>query len=300
MAFKYINPGYGELFSANQKATTYSNTKNPINGVCVESSPSENIIIPACHEVWIKADFFSTDDDYSMSYGIYVDNSDSNKTGYNCRTLFDHRLYNKGIEQVVSKNEMVLNTNKLNSIVLHIKSSATDGILEVTANEKPLFSYSGNVFNGQSITTISIWSLSLTAVSNIIVSDSDISQQKVLIANIKDLSGNWDGITESLAKAEDVGQKLTSKIDATDLKEKMDAISSKAKLTSVALAATGIRYNVAKVNALTATINNGISDVLSETKKIQSNNTILPVSYTGDLSSDDLKNYTFNLTSAKV
>lgn len=301
MAFKYVNPGYGELFDKNILSTTVNKNCNPNNGVCISAvyaiSPAERIKLPNNFtDIWINVTA-CVFDIYSDSVNTFVIKNGNKSTGlkiksnnsYLCLIVEDGEVSN-------TAETFPLTKNRVYKITLHIKKGV-NGLMELFVDSVPVLTYTGQI----SCTTnwLSVGCSRSLALSNFIVADYDISSENVAVCDLKDLTGTWEGISDGLAKATDVNQTLSQKIDINKLKSDMENYSSNPTITSISISATGIRYDTEKVNSIKTSITQGTSDVFNETKYIDSGLTISPSTYIKNISTDTLENMTLNLTSVK-
>lgn len=301
--WKYVNPGYGELFHAMRTGTTHStNIDYTTTGVYItENGNTEGtrIICNATKEIWIKCNVYFKGTYQKLR--LYVDGH--RQCGATVQTNYNDNggmfyLFNKG-NQVEGIEHCKSIYHRLTNIVMHVKSEQNNGVIELFVDDDPVLTFSGNVNAGNAISNIEISGVIDVFVSNIIVADYDISNENIAVCDLTDLTGTWDGITDGLAKATDVNQTLSQKINVETLKSNMSIHSANPTVTGITIAASGIRYDVEKVNALKASVKSGNSEIFACTRAIEANNTLSPTTYIKNISTDDLANMTLNLTSVK-
>lgn len=298
MAFKWVNPGYGELFDIQSAQSYYDNTYNPQNGVCIHGCTVQQSI-PNTKEVWLSmtVSFYRI-----YKFQLYVNHTSGNTCGLNFDSDNKKLEFYNHSKAVASHEQMNFETGgTLYKIVLHVKSDATDGLMECFVDGKSVLTFTGDVNGGEVINKIYVYSSdNCTYLCNFIFSDTDISNENIAIVDLKDLTGTWEGITDGMAKATDAGQTLSHTVDVAKLKDTISKYSSAATITSIILSAKDIQYDAEKVNSLTASIISGTSSVFSETKRISGNNTIPQAVYIKNIAADSLSNMKLELKSVKV
>lgn len=294
MAFKYVNPGYGELLD--YAGTTVEDTGiNAVNGVAFyNDSDNRSVTFPVpLKEVWIKLSMHRAYVSGVISVtgvgwptGVYID-----KSGY-VRVFF----YNN------EKDYSTKHANMANiDLIMHVRSGVNDGLIELWMNGDLVAVRQGNCYDGK--TFAGVWLKTASEKNyyyNVIIADYDISREEVVVAKLKDPTGDWKGIDASQVEATEVGQILTQQIDTEDLETKIKKQSEVINITGVSLCARNIHFDSTKVNALTGIVNDGTKDVYSETKQISGNGMIYGMSYTKNMTLDEVKNASFSLKAAKV
>lgn len=298
MAFKWVNPGYGELFDIQSAQSYYDKTYSPKNGVCIHGCTVQQSV-PNTKEVWLSmtVSFYSI-----YTFQLYVNRTRGNTCGLNFNTDGQKLEFYNHSKLVATHEQMNFVTGGTTyKIVLHIKSDATDGLMECFVDGKSVLTFTGDVNGGEIINKIYACSDSSSCyLSEFIFSDTDISNENIAIVDLKDLTGTWEGITTGMAKATDAGQTLSHTIDVAKLKDTMAKYSSDATITSIVLSAKDIQYDAEKVNSLTASVISGTSSVFSETKRISGNNTLPQAVYIKNIAADSLSNMKLELKSVKA
>ena len=303
MSWKYVNPGYGELFDKNLCRTVKSiDTNRTITGVYITENgeyEGERIVTQETKDIWVRCDVYLNG--IRRPFRIYVDGhrqcgltmqeGGGDSDGY-------ISLFNKGSE-VANKNKQLSLRNRRLKVVLHITTDIQNGHIELFIDDVPVLTYTGNVADGKFITGVEISGVTDVFFSNIIVADYDISQESVAVCSLNDLTGTWEGISDGLTKATDVDQTLSQKIDTNKLKQLISSYSSDPTITSVSIAAIGIQYDPNKVNSLKSSIVSASVEVFSDTNYIKENHSSPTTTYIKNISTDTLKNMTLNLISVK-
>lgn len=284
--WKYVNPGYGELLDE-KLGTTKSTAYNPKNVVCIGGQTNYGKInLPNLKEIYVKCNVYF--ESGSSFLNIYV-SKDNVTIG-----LWKNRYGNLGVMIGDTKYESIMefDTNKLYSVVLHVKAGVK-GVVELFADNTLVKAY-----NTQ-ITASSFDAVKIRAqedyVSNIIISDQDIRDESVLVVPLGEPTGTWSGISDGEAKATEADQVLTQSLKIDDIKNVVGTDT----VTSVSVAAYDIRYDSEKVNAMEASITKDDSNLTSETKSI-TNNAITPVTFMENMTIDNLANTSVSFNAKKV
>ena len=286
--WKYVNPGYGELLDE-KLGTTNSKTYNPTNGVCIGGQTNYGAIsLPNLQEVYIKCNVYFKENGTSNYLNIYAYN-DTKYIGL-YKSYFGYLgMYIDGDEK---QNIMPFDTNKLYSVVLHIKVGLK-GVIELFVDGALIKAYN------QQITFSSIDAVKIRSqkeyISNIIISDQDIRDESVLVVPLGEPTGTWSGISDGEAKATEVDQVLTQSLKIDDIKNTVGTDT----VTSVNVAAFDIRYDNQKVNSMEASITKNGSNLTSVTKSI-TNSAITPVTFMKNMTIDNLANTSVSFKAKKV
>lgn len=303
MAWKYVNPGYGELFDNNAWNTvTSSDISKTITGVYFTKNGDNTgwqIKAPSVKEVWAKCNVYLNGTwqkfrlyvDETRQCGLVMQEGTGDTAGY-------MSLYNAGAE-VVNNDQQISLYRHLINVTLHIKSDSTNGLMELFIDDVPVLTYSGNVNYGKSISRIEVSGATDVFISNIIIADYDVSHENTAVCSLTDLTGTWDGVEDGMTRATDVNQILSQKVNIIDLKEKMNNHSSNPTITGITIAAQSVRFDANKVNALKGTIKSGSTEEYTNTQVIKSNNYCYFSTYIKNISLDTLSTMTLNLTSVK-
>lgn len=222
MAFKYINPGYPELFDGFKDARALrggnSKTMNPENGVYIDLMSAAGIVkIPSLSSIYIKFDTYykksesrykvlrvysgddviaglqhmNTGDGYSYSINSEIDESNGDNSG--------------GLSQALA-------TGVLHTVLVYVSLAAGKTILSVTVDgiEQVNTQSSGKYEKITAVTFAGANKLDagFDGLANIIISDTDCSNEHVAISKLNvDNSGgvtvNTDRLKESMLKNSD-------------------------------------------------------------------------------------------------
>lgn len=286
--WKYVNPGYGELLDE-KLGTTKSTVYNPKNGVCIGGQNSYGTInLSNLKEVYIKCNVYFKEGSNSYDCNIYA-------TKDNIKIGLYKSYYNRlgvRIGDTEHSSITVFDTNKLYSVVLHIKAGVK-GVVELFIDNTLVKAYNTQI----TVSNFDAVKIAAQAdyVSNIIISDQDIRDESVLVVPLGDPTGTWSGISDGEAKATEVDQVLTQSLKIDDIKNVVGTDT----VTSVSVAAYDIRYDSEKVNAMEASITKDDSNLTSETKSI-TNNAITPVTFMKNMTIDNLANTSVSFNAKKV
>ena len=286
--WKYVNPGYGELLDE-KLGTTKSTVYNPKNGVCIGGQKSYGKInLPNLPEVYIKCNVYFKESSHNYYCNIYAIKNDVKIGLY--KSYYDNLGVRIGDDE--HQNIISFDTNKLYSVVLHIKTGIK-GVVELFVNDTLVKAY-----NTQ-ITASNIEAVQIAAqadyVSNIIISDQDIRDESVLVVPLGEPTGTWSGISDGEAKATEADQVLTQSLKIDDIKNTVGTDT----VTSVSVAAYDIRYDSEKVNSMEASITKDGSNLTSATKSI-TNNAITPITFMKNMTIDNLANTSVSFKAKKV
>lgn len=217
MAFKYINPGYPELFDGFKDARALrggnSKTMNPENGVYIDLMSAAGIVkIPSLSSIYIKFDTY-----YKKSESRYkvlrVYSGDDVIAGLQHMNTGDGYSYsiNSEIDESNGDNSVAfsqaLATGVLHTVLVYVSLAAGKTILSVTVDgiERINTQSSGKY---EKITTVTFAGANkldagFDGLANIIISDRDCSNEHIAIAKLNvDNSGgvtvNTDRLKESM------------------------------------------------------------------------------------------------------
>ncbi len=146
-----------------------------------QSATSKCFDIPATDEIWIKFDVFSTRyDSGSSSYRWRAYNDDpnnSNKVDGICSNGYAINFWSSNSASNIAQSfANVLYLNTLQTILLHMVSGATEGIIEAWLDGNLLYTYTGNVNNGNDFDNFYLQSgNNQISFSNVIISNYQIS-----------------------------------------------------------------------------------------------------------------------------
>lgn len=215
MAFKYINPGYPELFDGFKDARALrggnSKTMNPENGVYIDLMSAAGIVkIPSLSSICIKFDtyykksesrykvlrVYSGDD---VIAGLQHLNSDGSGFSYSINSEIDE---SNGDNSVVFPQ--LLAANVLHTVLVYVSLAAGKTILSVTVDgTKQVDTQSSGKY--EKITAVTFagankLSAGYNGLANIIISDRDCSNEHVAIAKLN--VDNSGGVTVDIDNLE--------------------------------------------------------------------------------------------------
>ena len=222
MAFKYINPGYPELFDGFKDAREFrggnSKTMNPENGVYIDLMSAAGIVkIPSLSSIYIKFDTY-----YKKSESRYkvlrVYSGDDVIAGLQHMYTGDGYSYsiNSEIDESNGDNSVgfpkELATGVLHTVLVYVSLVAGKTILSVTVDgiEQINTQSSGKYEKITAVTFAGANKLDAgyDGLANIIISDTDCSNEHVAISKLNvDNSGgvtvNTDKLKESMLENSD-------------------------------------------------------------------------------------------------
>lgn len=203
MAFRYINPGYVSLLDADSGATeitgtTYSksgvafylNDTNYNKGVTIENFSFEK-------DFWMMFDFYMGNNADATIYvyapggrqvGVGIRNSPSWETPK--VTIYAYCLQGtislanaRGFDTI--KEQLGINVNAINTALFHVKyGGAGTGYIDISINNKKNWKYQGYEIDYTSTNKKVVFYAydSQYAISNLIISDEEISPREKIIA----------------------------------------------------------------------------------------------------------------------
>lgn len=230
MAFKYINPGYPELFDGFKDARALrggnSKTMNPENGVYIDLMSAAGIVkIPSLSSICIKFDTY-----YKKSENRYkvlrVYSGDDVIVGLQHMNYGNHGFsysINGEINESNGDNSVVfpqaLETDVLHTVLVYVSLAAGKTILSITVDgiEQVNTQSSGKYEKITAVTFAGANKLDagFDGLANIIISDRDCSNEHVAIAKLNvDNSGgvtvDIDKLKESMLKNSDFSDQITA------------------------------------------------------------------------------------------
>ena len=211
LTWKYKN--YGSVDFLTVSGTTLSNlpkNKSVFGSAFFQTSRQKCFDIAATKEIWIKFDVFTT---LSNRWRAY--NDDSNGANGICSQT-DGRL-TFWLNDELSEEFSNAVKNELQTYLLHMKSDSSNGILEVWQDGEKIFSYNGNVNNGENFADVYLQSDgSGTFFSNVIISNGEIDLNE--IASLVGVLWTWNFDTErkifkSTENFFDIERKIFNKVE---------------------------------------------------------------------------------------
>lgn len=230
MAFKYINPGYPELFDGFKDARALrggnSKTMNPENGVYIDLMSAAGIVkIPSLSSICIKFDTY-----YKKSENRYkvlrVYSGDDVIVGLQHMNSVNHGFsysINSEINESNGDNSepfpQALETDVLHTVLVYVSLAAGKTILSITVDgiEQVNTQSSGKYEKITAVTFAGANKLDagFDGLANIIISDRDCSNEHVAIAKLNvDNSGgvtvDIDKLKESMLENSDSSDQITA------------------------------------------------------------------------------------------
>jgi hypothetical protein len=275
MSFKYINPGYGELFEGKTGAYTASGTVyNPYNGVAILANGTPYISIPSLTHVYVKFGIISPNGSYynrtnvmiDGMHGVYFDDTYgniiqfyANKSAHQMTNAYAAESYSEVLIDVeVGANGHVY--VYINGVLKYsMNGSVTNGSMSYAGCSQITF-YSNSGFNGGK-----------SYMSNILISDADISNEHVAIASPSiTMPGEWASNSNGSYSVSTSGKPLLQKIDVDALDAAMAPVLGTGKtaaIQGVSMAAVPAYYDSGTPNAI-QNIVSGTSVATPETKSL--------------------------------
>lgn len=230
MAFKYINPGYPELFDGFKDARALrggnSKTMNPENGVYIDLMSAAGIVkIPSLSSICIKFDTY-----YKKSENRYkvlrVYSGDDVIVGLQHMNSVNHG-FSYSINSEINESDgsrstsfpQALETDVLHTVLVYVSLAAGKTILSITVDgiEQVNTQSSGKYEKITAVTFAGANKLDagFDGLANIIISDRDCSNEHVAIAKLNvDNSGgvtvDIDKLKESMLENSDSSDQITA------------------------------------------------------------------------------------------
>jgi len=174
---RYENPGRADLLTVTG-GTTLTNLppEQSVTGVAFYQPNQKACFgIPAAKELWIRLDIYTTAN-YQNNDRLRIYSSDGNGVnGWSTHATIanNYMLWHNGTQQ---NGPNSFGKNKLRSLLLHMKSGASNGVIEYRFPDGTTDSYTGNVNNGANFANLyiqmdgsNIWA------SNLIISNVELT-----------------------------------------------------------------------------------------------------------------------------
>lgn len=212
MAFKYINPGYPELFDGFKDARALrggnSKTMNPKNGVYIDLMSAAGIVkIPSLPAIYIKFDTYykKSADRYKVLRVYSGDDVVAGLQHMNSGDGYSYSINEEIDESDGSHSTAFLNPLKagvLHTVLVYVSLAAGKTILSITVDgtEQVNTQSSGKYEKITAVTFAGANKLDagLDGLANIIISDRDCSNEHIAIANLN--VDNSGGVTVYIDK----------------------------------------------------------------------------------------------------
>ena len=172
MSFRYENYGTADLLVVEGTTIETDSTQSKFGSAFVQTQQAKCFDIPATKELWCKFDIYAGLLNNCTWYA--ANQNDSEKISGLCKTV-GTRLYIR--ESSSNKNTIrnVLYNNTLQTILLHMISDTSSGMIEVWVDGAKVGNYSGSVNSGDTFDCFYLQGDSSTVLfSNVIISDEEI------------------------------------------------------------------------------------------------------------------------------
>lgn len=223
MAFKYINPGYPELFDGFQDARPLrggiSKKMNPENGVYIDLMSAQGIVkIPQLSSIYIKFDtYYAKSQDRYKILRVYsgdkvvagLQHMNSGRAGFSYSINTEINESNGDGSTAFPDG---ISANKLHTILIVVTLSEGKAYLKITVDGTVCVNTSATG-TYEKITAVSFagankLDASFDGLANIIISDTDCTHEHVAIAKLN--VDNSGGVTVDIDKLE---ESMLEKID---------------------------------------------------------------------------------------
>lgn len=175
MAWRYENPGYRELLVVPGHTVECDSTKSKTGYAFWQNYRSKSFDIPSAKEIWVKFDVYSASGT-SNRWRAY---HEKNNNDYNGITRYSDQIniWTSGDTDDTSFKHDVKNWAGLHTIILHMVSDASNGIVEYFLDGEKAASVAGkNVNNGNPFDKFFLESDGADVLfSNVIISDTELT-----------------------------------------------------------------------------------------------------------------------------
>ena len=169
--WRYENYGTADLLTQSGTTVTgLADSQSKTGSAFYQSTWAKCFDIPATDEIWIKFDVYF---DGSKRWRAYNGGS-NNTTGITAQTTGYNYVFSNGNELNGIANTAV--KNQLQTILLHMLSSSSDGVIEAWVDGEKIYTYTGDVNHGADFADIYLQSDGAgTFFSNVIISNAPLS-----------------------------------------------------------------------------------------------------------------------------
>ena len=169
LEFRYKNYGTADLLSSS--GTTLTDlplTQSKTSYAFYQTARAKCFDIPATKEIWIKFDVYTT---LANRWRAYNENSNG-ICGICSQTSGQFDFWVNGTREKYFSNKV---KNQLQTVLLHMVSDSSAGIVEAWLDGEKLYTYTGSVNNGEDFADIYLQSDDAgTFFSNVIISNTEI------------------------------------------------------------------------------------------------------------------------------
>ena len=257
MSFKYINPGYANLFDGTTDVSITQSTDPAFSKTGVSMDIDAGYVYKKVNtnEMWVRFDLYCTGPTYSIDVIYFYDGNN-----YCCLDLHEIALDVYINNEKKEKNFFYLLQGTLRSFLVHIKSSSNDGIFEVYVDGKLRYDFYGNILNGEQIIQVRLQTTRSNKVymSNVILSDEYIAPTETImplpvLTKETTMKDNGDGSYT----ADEVGQKIEQTID-TDLL--LTQINKYSTITGISLIGNPAYYDGSSLAHIASTVDGKVKE----------------------------------------
>lgn len=224
--FRYFNPGDADdLIIASAVLTEPPITQSKTGSAFYQTTHAKCFDIPATDEVWIKFDVYFDGTNRWRAY-----NGGSNDTtGITAQTDGRLNFFSNGsnVTPNVNNNFAVLTQNTLQTILLHMTSGSSAGVVEAWVDGQFIYRYTGDVNHGENFSDIYLQSDGAgTFFSNVIISNKQLTfgdgfnsisfDTECRIKNIAEFSVDLERVVKNVTNVDflvDVERRTTLPVD---------------------------------------------------------------------------------------
>lgn len=208
ITWRYENAGTADLLTISGTTVTGLDSSQSKTGTAFyQSTRAKCFDIPNTKEIWIKCDIFTTAN-YADGDRIRIYSEDSNGVNGWCTQTPISTKYQIWHNNTSVSGVNYFAKNKMRSIVLHMVSDATDGIIEYFFASGITQNFTGNVNNGDDFNNVYIqMDGSNILVSNLIISNAPIDIDE----DVATITVNFDtarGVTTQLTLYADIARNV--------------------------------------------------------------------------------------------
>ena len=168
-SWKLCDDGTSTGFVGGANFVNVSYSKSLTGIAFYQTEKVKSFDIPVTNEIWLKFDVYF---DGSNRWRAYNGGSNGT-TGITAQTSGDLSFFSNGSN--VQQPTSICIANRLQTVLLHMVSGSTDGIIEAWVDDSLIYTYNGDVNHGQDLADIYLQSDgSGTLFSNVIISNAEI------------------------------------------------------------------------------------------------------------------------------
>lgn len=177
--WRYENAGSANLLSTSGTTlTNLPNTQSKTGKAFYQTQRAKCFDLPATNEIWIKFDVYFNGSQRWRAYN----GGTNGDTGIASQTNGTLSYFTHGGSFQKDFSNLCI-TNQLQTILLHMLSGSSDGIIEAWVNGSKIYTYTGDVNHGQDFADIYLQSDgSGTFFSNVIISNVEIDLNENIVS----------------------------------------------------------------------------------------------------------------------